>query len=84
MQTNNKDRGNKMKINITAIGKFEYLNNGDEKIDLEIDLLELHNSDFTLNQVITEKFEDLNEEGCSCSFNEGNNHCDCEGYGYAN
>ena len=27
-----------MKINITAIGKFEYLNNGDEKIDSEIDL----------------------------------------------
>ena len=43
-----------MKINITAIGKFEYLNNGDEKIDLEIDLLELHSSDFTLDQVITE------------------------------
>ncbi len=48
-----------MKINITAIGKFEYLNNGDEKIDLEIDLLELHNSDFTLDQVITEKFKGL-------------------------
>ena len=48
-----------MKINITAIGKFEYLNNGDEKIDLEIDLLELHSSDFTLDQVITEKFKGL-------------------------
>ena len=59
MQTKNKDRGNKMKINITAIGKFEYLNNGDEKIDLEIDLLELHSSDFTLDQVITEKFKGL-------------------------
>ena len=59
MQTNNKDRGKKMKINITAIGKFEYLNNGDEKIDLEIDLLELHSSDFTLDQVITEKFKGL-------------------------
>ena len=59
MQTKNKDRGNKMKINITTIGKFEYLNNGDEKIDLEIDLLELHSSDFTLDQVITEKFKGL-------------------------
>ena len=56
---NNKDRENRMKINITAIGKFEYLNNGDEKIDLEIDLLELHSSDFTLDQVITEKFKGL-------------------------
>ena len=48
-----------MKINITAIGKFEYLNNGDEKIDLEIDLLKLHEFDLTLNQIITEKFKGL-------------------------
>lgn len=71
-----------MKINITAIGKFKYRDSGLEKINLGIDLLELHNSDFTLKQVITEKFEDINGEGCVCSFNEGNNHCDCEGYGY--
>ena len=47
-----------MKINITAIGKFEYLDNRLRQINVGIDLLELHNSDFTLKQVITEKFEE--------------------------
>jgi len=71
-----------MTVKITAVGKFEHLENGDEKIEIEIDLLELHNSDFTLGDVITEKFEELNRDGCGCSFNEVNNHCDCDGYGY--
>lgn len=71
-----------MKVKIIAVGKFEYLENGDEKIEIEIDLMEMHNSDFTFSEIITEKFEDLNSDGCSCSLNESQNHCECDGYGY--
>lgn len=71
-----------MKIKIVAVGKFEYLENGDEKIELEIDLMEMHNAGFTFDEIITEEFEKVNSNGCSCSFNESNNHCECDGYGY--
>ena len=71
-----------MKVKIIAVGKFEYLENGDEKIEVEIDLMEMHNADVTFESIITEKFEEINGNGCSCSFNESNNHCECEGYGY--
>jgi hypothetical protein len=71
-----------LKINITVVGKFEHLENGDEKIDIEIDLLEMNNTDFTFNEIITEEFEKVNGRGCMCSFNESQNHCDCDGYGY--
>jgi len=71
-----------MKVLIKVVGKFKYLENGDEKIEVEVDLLELHNSDFTIAEVITEKFEEINKGGCSCTFRESQNHCDCDGYGY--
>jgi len=71
-----------MIIKIIAVGKFEHLENGDEKIELEVDLIEVHNADVTLGSIITEKFEEINNKGCSCSFNERQNHCDCDGYGY--
>ena len=71
-----------MTIKIIAIGKFEYLENGDEKIEIEVDLMEMHNSDVTLESIITEKFEEVNANGCTCSFSKSQNHCDCDGYGY--
>jgi len=71
-----------MKIKIIAVGKFEYLENGDEKIEIEVDLMEMHNTDFTFQEIITEKFEEINKGGCSCTFSESQNHCDCDGYGY--
>lgn len=71
-----------MRIKIIAVGKFEYLENGDEKVEIEIDLMEMHNSDFTFSEIITSEFEEINDGGCSCSFNESNNHCECDGYGY--
>jgi hypothetical protein len=71
-----------MKVKIIAVGKFEYLENGDEKIELEIDLMEMHNEDSTFEEIITEAFEKKNSEGCSCSFSESQNHCDCDGHGY--
>ena len=71
-----------MKVKIIAVGQFEYLVNGDEKIEIEIDLLEMHRTDFTFSEIITEEFENVNARGCICSLNESQNHCDCGGYGY--
>jgi len=71
-----------MKVKVIAVGKFEYLDNEDTKIELEVDLNEMHDNDVTFETLITEAFEDRNSEGCSCSFNESNNHCECDGYGY--
>lgn len=71
-----------MIIKITAVGKFEYLENGDERIEIEIDLVEMERTDFTFSEIITEEFEKLNKKGCSCNINESQNHCDCDGYGY--
>lgn len=71
-----------MKVKIIAVGKFEYLENGDEKIEIEVDLMEMHRTDETFGDIITEKFEEINAGGCACSLNESQNHCDCDGYGY--
>jgi len=71
-----------MMIKIIAVGKFEYLGNGDKKIEFEVDLMEMHNTDVTLGSIITEKFEEINVNGCSCRFSESHTHCDCDGYGY--
>ena len=71
-----------MKVKIIAVGKFEYLEGEDTKIELEVDLNEMHNSDETFSDIITEAFEERNRKGCCCCFNEIQNHCECDGHGY--
>ncbi len=71
-----------MTVTVTAIGKFEYMDNDDCKIEMDVELEEMHRTDFTFAELITQEFERINKGGCGCTISEANNHCECDGYGY--
>lgn len=50
-----------------------------EEIDIQISVMnELCKDDVSIDNYITEYMENYMQENyCSCSFNEGQNHCDC-------
>jgi len=71
-----------MEVLIIAVGKFEFLDGEDTKVEIKVDLNAMHDSGETFDSIITEAFEERNSEGCSCTFSESQNHCDCDGHGY--